>query len=427
MYYKVTASKLQGTIKIPPSKSHTMRAILFASLANGQSMIHNYLHSPDTEAMISACRQMGAQITVSQDLLIIVGVNGKLKTPDNIIDAGNSGQVLRFIGAIAGLTPAFTIITGDHSIRSNRPIEPLLEGLRGLGATALSSKLNGYAPIMVQGPLLGGTTHLDGTDSQPVSGLLIAAAFAPKESTINVNNPGEKPWIDLTLSWFDRLGIKYKHTDYKQYIIYGHSKYDGFEYHVPGDFSSCAFPLAAAIITNSCITLENLDLDDSQGDKALINTIQAMGGLIAIDKNNKSINTHGLGNFLGQEIDINNYIDALPILAVLGCFAQGNTIITNAAIARKKESDRLATITQELRKMGADIEEYEDSLKITCSPLTGAQVDSYNDHRIAMALTVAGLTTKHPTRVNNVECISKSYPNFLTSLHQLGAQIEVGE
>jgi 3-phosphoshikimate 1-carboxyvinyltransferase len=423
MNYLIKPSKLSGAITIPASKSHTLRAILFASLAHGESIIHNYLHSPDTDAMIAACRLLGAKIHATKHQLNIIGTNGTPQTPENIIDAGNSGQVLRFVAAVAALTSGYTIITGDESVRKNRPVQPLLDGLTHLHVFAKSSQNNATAPIIIQGPLRGGETTLNGEDSQPVSALLIAAAFATNPTVINVRNPGEKPWVDLTLSWLKRLGIQYEKQDYTQYKIMGNARYAGFEYIVPGDFSSCAFPLVAGLITNSAITLQNLDFSDAQGDKELICALQTMGANIEYDLTQKIITTHPIEKLIGQTIDVNNYIDAVPILAVAACFATSETLITGAAIARKKESNRLAAITQELQKMGANILELEDGLKIMPSKLVGAKVDSFNDHRIAMALAVAGMMATGETIITNVSCVEKSYPDFAQAMRDLGGII----
>lgn len=423
MHYRVRPSRLQGSITVPPSKSHSLRAILFASLAQGCSYIRNYLPSPDTQAMLQACELLGADITVNRELITIIGVGGKPRIPANVIDAGNSGQVLRFVAAVAALTAGYTVLTGDTSIRTLRPVQPLLEGLTGLGVQAFSTQGNGNAPIIVKGPMQGGKTQLDGADSQPVSALLIAAAFAPQPSVIEVTNPGEKPWIDLTLDWLQRLGIAYQREGYTKYSLMGNAAYAGFDYTVPGDFSSCAFPLVAAIITDSELQLNNLDMQDSQGDKALISVLQKMGADIVISPEQKTLHIRSGAILKGQTIDVNEYIDALPILAVLACFARGATTLTGAAIARKKESDRIAAMTQALRAMGASIDELEDGMRIYPKPLIGAQVPSFYDHRIAMAVAIAGLAAKGETVIEEVACVSKSYPDFLSSMQKIQADM----
>ncbi len=423
MPYLVRPSRLEGGITIPPSKSHTLRAILFATMAHGQSVIRNYLPSPDTQAMLRACTLLGAKIKVEKALLRIDGVGGQLSTPADVIDAGNSGQVLRFVAAVAALTSGYTVLTGDESIRTLRPVQPLLAGLSGLGVLAVSTQGNGSAPIIVKGPMLGGKTRLDGADSQPVSALLIAAAFAKEPTVIEVTNPGEKPWIDLTLDWLRRLGIAYEREGYTHYTLLGNAKYVGFDYTVPGDFSSCAFPLVAALITGSQVSLHNLDMQDVQGDKALIRILQDIGADIVVDAENNVLHVRPATLLIGKTIDVNQCIDALPILAVLACYVTGDTTLTGAAIARKKESDRISAITQALQAMGATIVESEDGMHISPTPLVGAVVPSFSDHRIAMALAVAGLAARGETVIENTACVAKSYPDFLASMQGLGADM----
>lgn len=425
MTYRVEASRLAGRVQIPSSKSHTLRAILFASLAQGQSHLQHCVASPDAAAMIQACRALGARITEREDGLLIEGVAGRPQTPENVIDAGNSGIVLRFIGAVAALTESYTVITGDASIRHQRPVQPLLEGLKGLGAFAVSAQGQGRAPIIVRGPLQGGSTRLSGEDSQPVSGLLIASAFAPGRTEIFVDHPGEKPWIDLTLDWLQRLGIACHHENYTHYVLEGGAQYAGFEYAVPGDFSSAAFPLVAALITGSEITLENLDLEDIQGDKALIPALQKLGAHLVIDPAHHRIEVKHTSRLQGGQIDINDFIDALPILAVLGCFTATPLTLANAAIARQKECDRLACITQELRKMGAQIVETPDSLTIHPGKLRAAVLHSHHDHRLAMALAVAGLRAEGVSTIEDTACVAKTYVEFVKAMQALGAKIEL--
>lgn len=421
---KIVPSQLKGRLVLPPSKSHTLRAILFGSMGEGTTRIHSYLKSPDTEAMVRAMTLFGVAIQVQETCIEIAGVDGQLKACKNVIDAGNSGQVLRFVGSLAALLPSFTVITGDHSICYSRPVQPLLGALSQLKAFATSSRLDGMAPIIVQGPLQPGFAELDGQDSQPVSGLLIAASFLNGTTKLHVKNPGEKPWIDLTLSWLHGLGGDITHHNYEHYTIRGPLKYKGFEKTIPGDFSSAAFALVAALITKSTLTIENIDMEEIQGDKKIITILAEMGACFEINAQKKTL-TVGISTALcGIKIDVNDCIDALPILAVLGCFVSGKTEITNASIARKKECDRIKAISQELRKMGASIEEKEDGLIITPAPLKGAQVFSHADHRIAMALSVAAFGSSGVTFIDGVECIAKSYPSFVSDFQNIGGAIE---
>jgi 3-phosphoshikimate 1-carboxyvinyltransferase len=411
---RIQKSSLAGSLTLPSSKSHTIRAILLAAFTQGTSFIHHYLESPDTRCAIQAASQFGAKVTETYRGLAIQGVAGYPRTPSHVIDAGNSGQVLRFVGALAALAEGYTVLTGDESIRSNRPIQALVEGLKGLNAWAVSTRENGYAPLIVKGPLQAGTTSLEGRDSQPVSALLMAAAFTEGETEIQVQQAA------LTLSWLDRLGVSYRHKKFERFVIQGRRMRPAFEVTIPGDLSALAFPLAAALITQSELLIQRVDLQDVQGDKALVFLLQRMGACLEIHPTLCHLKVLAKGTLQGCVIDANDFIDAVPILAVIGCFAEGETQIIHASIARQKESNRLACMAAELKKMGASIEETEDGLKIKQSKLKGARVNSHGDHRIAMSLIVAGLAAEGETEVQGIECISKSFPTFLDDLKKMG-------
>lgn len=420
---RVEPSCLKGDVIIPPSKSHTMRAILFAALSEGVSCIERFLISPDTQAMIDAVCLFGAEIEVTPDVLYIRGCAGKPRAASDVIQCGNAGQVLRFIGALGGLIPEYTILTGDASIRGNRPIKPLLDAMQQLGAFAVASRGGEHAPIIIKGPFSQRVATFDGQDSQPVSGLLIAAAFAPFPIELYVTDPGEKPWIDLTLHWLDKFGIAYEARNYTYYRVEGNSHIPGFRYRVPSDLSTAAFPLAAALLTRSELTLHGIDIDDVQGDKVLFSVLERMGSSVYIDKMQKTLSVGKLDQLQGMRIDANDFSDALPILAVIGCFAHGTTEIVNAQIARKKESDRVACMTRELKKMGARIEEREDGLVIQQSKLHGAVLNAHRDHRIALSLCIAAMAAESPSIIQGVECIDKTYPHFIRDFQSLGARI----
>lgn len=423
--YQISKSHLQGAISIPPSKSQTMRALLFAMLGKGKSVINNYLPSPDTNAMAAACCQLGAEVSIFPDKIEIIGNNACPKAPNNTeIHAGNSGIILRFVSAIAGLADQPIILTGDHSICHQRPIKPLLDGLTQLGVSASSIQGNDHAPVRIQGRIKPGKAIVSGEDSQPVSALLIASAFGDGPVDLEVIHPGEKPWVGLTLSWFDRLGISYQNNNFAHYRVTGNSRYPGFSYTVPGDLSSAAFPILAALVTKSELTLNNIDLSDAQGDKKLIDVLQQMGAMIDYyPKTHQLIVRQSKTPLQGIFLDINDYIDAIAVLAVVGCFAEGVTEIRNASVARLKECDRIHCLAIELRKMGADIEELEDGLRISSSLLHGASLDSHNDQRLAMALTIAALGAKGESYVSGAEWAAKTFPAFFTQFQALGANL----
>jgi 3-phosphoshikimate 1-carboxyvinyltransferase len=341
---------------------------------------------------------------------------------ERVIDAGNSGQVLRFVGAAAALSEASSWVGGDASICQRRPVKPLLEGLTQWGAKASSLSKEGFAPIRVQGPLKGGEAYVEGADSQPISGLLMAAALLEgKKSCLRVAHPGACPWVELTLSWLRRLGHRIEQQGYTDYEITGGPPHAGFTYRAPGDWSSAAFPIALAFVTHSSLILHDLDPDDVQGDRLFIELVRLMGG--RLEWKGRALHVEG-GELRGIEVDVNSLIDALPILAVLGCYAKGEMRLVNGAMARHKESDRIAAIGQELRRMGAAIEEREDGLTIRSSSLKGAALQSHADHRIAMALTVAALGAQGESTLEGSEWMVKSYPDFVSTLKKLGAKID---
>lgn len=421
---EVLPSTIKGTIKVPPSKSQTLRAILFATLAAGTSTVDNLLDSADADAMLNACKLLGAKITKTATGITVVGTGGALTAPEDVINAGNSGIVLRFISAVSALGTFPIVLTGDHSIRNQRPMETMLGALTKLGVTALSTRNNGFAPLIIQGPITQTKTTVNGVDSQPVSSLLILGAFSKKPIEINVIDPGEIPWIKLTLDWMDFLNVPYENNSFCNYKIGGGSPIKGFHYTVPGDMSSAAFSVAAAVIAGSSLIVQGLDFSDRQGDKLFFDILKQMGAQLTISHETRTLEIHPGSKLKGITVDINDCIDAICILAVTACYAAGETRITNASVARNKECNRIEALVEELSKMGADIKETEDGLCIQGKPLNGAEVDSHADHRMAMSLAVAALGAKGKTCIKHFECIKKTYPTFINDFKNAGAHFD---
>lgn len=420
----VNPSKIEGIITIPSSKSHSHRAIIFGAMGRGVTTIRHLLKSPDTEGMLRAWETLGVKISQSDDIIKIQGLGGCIHGADDVIDVGNSGIALRFLTTLCGLSTKPIVITGDHSIRHQRPMGALLNALTQLGVKAVSTKGDGYAPIIVQGPFKGGKVIVNGRDSQPVSALLISSIFASGTTKIAVEEAGEIPWIQLTLDWLDRLNVDYMRKNYSEYMIQGNGGYDGFDYIVPGDWSSAAFPAAAALITKGAITLRNVDKADVQGDKKLFELFEQMGACIEYDHGERCVKVSYKAPLKGISADINDCIDCITILAVVACFAEGMTTITNASVAKEKECDRIECIAKELRKMGAQVQKNDDGLTIVGGPLRGAEVDSHNDHRMAMSLAVAAMGASGSSIINNTDCIRKTYPTFIDDMKMIGAEIK---
>lgn len=419
-WWVTKTEKLTGSIEVPPSKSHTMRALLFGALADGRSTLYHPLASPDTEAMITACKALGSTIERHQHYLTIDGVGGRPSSSVRMVDAGNSGQVLRFIAAVAALSEAPTTLTGDLSIRTRRQVKPLFEGLSGLGATVVSLEEKQSVPFTVYGPIkAGGHTHCLGMDSQPVSALLIASSFLEGTTILEVEEPQEEPWIDLTLYWLRKQQISVMHKAYRHYHVQGKRLQRPFFYTVGKDYSSAAFPAAAACLTKSLLHLQGLDPEDIQGDKHFFSWLKQMGASVVWEEGGVTVGAQQ--PLQGITADMNLCIDALPIMAVLATQCTSPSFLYHITGAQYKESDRVDGIINNLRTMGAVIERQENGIKISPSTLHEAEVDSLADHRLAMALFVAGLCAKGKTHIRGAECSEKSFPRFLEIMQKIGA------
>jgi 3-phosphoshikimate 1-carboxyvinyltransferase len=421
----VEPSHLQGKIRIPGSKSQTLRALLFGTLAKGETRIEQPLLSPDSKAMVQACRRLGAHIVQGSDFFLVHGVDGIIDGADGTIDAGNSGIVLRFCSAVGALASTPVHITGDYSICNQRPMQPLIEALRQSQVEVECLSKEGYAPLVIKGPLQRGQVCFSGKDSQPVSALLIAGAFSKDGVSFSVEDPGEKPWVQLTLSWLERFGISYQAENFTHYQVTGGNRISGFHYTVPGDLSTLAFPVVQALLSGTELTVANVDLEDEQGDKELFTLLTKMGATFNYDKEKKTLHVRKGKQLKGVTVDINGFIDALPILAVAASLADGETHIVNASVAREKECNRIAAVVMELRKMGATIQETVDGLRIRGTHLKGAHLYGHNDHRMAMALTVAAMNAEGVSEIESVGCIGKTYPSFVSDWKEAGARLEV--
>ena len=400
--------QLHGAVTAPPSKSHTHRAVIIASLACGTSTIENPLMSGDCIATMDACRKFGARLDAG-DVLRVEGVGGMPKTPVSDIDVKSSGTTIRFMTAVSALCDGTTNLTGDSSIRA-RPFGPLLRSLTDLGAErAESINGNGCPPVAITGNLKGGRTVIEGYSSQFISGLLVACPLTKADSEIEAQNMVSRPYVRMTLEHLERAGAKVRHEALKKFHIEGDQSYGPLNYTVPGDHSSAAFLRAAAYITDSDIEISGLDEHDIQGDRAVTDIMREMR---SGDK---------------REIDLRDTPDLLPVSAVLGCTANGTTILKNAQHARRKESDRISALGTELKKMGADIEERPDGLVVRGSGLRGARLDGHGDHRIVMALAVAALGAQGRSIINGADTLSKSYPRFVDDMARLGANMRVVE
>jgi len=417
-------STLKGRVSIPGSKSHTIRAIAIASLAEGTSSIQRPLISSDTMSAVECYSALSSRIdTKDKKNWIVEGMANLVSVPAEPIDVGNSGTTLRVAAGSAALCKSSDpiILTGDQQIQS-RPIEPLLQALRDLGTDAKSLKSNGMAPISIRGRLKGGSATLECITSQYLSSLLLACPLAEKNSTINVTLLNEPDYVQITMDWLDKQNIRYENDNFKRIKIYGNQTYKAFDTAIPADFSSATFFLCAGAILDADITLEGLDFSDSQPDKAVVDYLRDMGADIEVSEKGVRVRKNRLK---GIEIDMNRTPDALPAMAVTAACAKGTTRLVNVAQARNKETDRIACMAEELGKIGIKTEELPDGLIIHGGKITPAKVNGHHDHRIVMALSLAAMAADGQIEIDTAEAMNVTFPDYVELMCSIGAKMRV--
>ncbi len=417
-------SRLAGEVLIPASKSHTIRAVAIAALAEGLSLIRNPLWSGDAEAAVRSYRALGAQLDTSDPALWKVsGIGGRIAPCEEMIDVGNSGTTLRIAMGSAALASEGqpTTFTGDEQIRS-RPVGPLLKALSDLGASCESLEGNGKAPVRIAGSLKGGTTSIEAKTSQYLTSLLMCAPLAAGDTEIDVTLLNEPGYVHMTLDWLDKQGILYEHENMRRFRVQGRQLYKPFDLPVPADFSSATFFLCAAALFGDEVVLTGLDFADSQPDKAVVEYLRSMGANITIDADGITVQAAPLH---GVEIDMNATPDALPAMAVTAAFAEGTTRLVNVGQARVKETDRITCMAQELEKLNGKVEELPDGLIVHGSSLRVAPVHGRDDHRIVMALALAGLGLDEPITIETAQAMAVTFPDFVTLMQSLGADMQL--
>ena len=421
--------RLSGEVCAPPSKSYTQRILIAAALSSGEGKVSNPLLSDDTEATLRAITALGAETKFEEHCWNIKG-STPLQNAKAPIDCGESGATLRFMIPIAALAPDPSILVFKGSLE-RRPIEPLLKSLNGLGANARFKKLGGKDAVFVEGGgIIGGQTSIAGNvSSQFISGLMFACPMAKVDTEIDLTTPLESAdYVKMTADVLEAHGVRIEiYDNFKRIVIPANQTYKPCDCRVPGDFSSAAFLLAAAAITNSKVQVNDLDNKSAQGDKAILGILKQMGVAGKVCEN--SVEIDGTGSQLKPlSINTKNIPDLVPVCAVLACYAKGSSKINGAQRLRLKESDRLSSLYLELRKMGVQIDVDASSLTVKGScALHSAVIDPHNDHRIAMACSVAALGAEGETTIQNAECVRKSYPQFFTHLRQIGAEIVGGK
>jgi 3-phosphoshikimate 1-carboxyvinyltransferase len=409
------ATKIKAEIAVPGSKSITQRALIAAALADGVSNLTGPLESEDTRYTAAALEQMGVMVEKGRDKWTVNGNGGLIATPDKEIFLGNNGTATRFLTSVAALGSGTFRINGDARM-AERPILPLIQALQGWEVDIASINNNGCPPLLIKANgLSGGKTTLPaGKSSQYLSSLLLVGPYARKEAELDVE--GEilsLPYVFMTLAVMEAFGIRVEANEALNSFRIPRGIYRAMDYAVEGDASNASYFYAAAAVTGGEVTVPNVPVPSLQGDAAFVALLARMG--CQVNKTGEGLTVSGPEELKGITIDMGDMPDVVPTLAVVASRAKGRTTIKNIAHLRIKECDRLHVMAVELAKMGARVQELEDSLiiegKDPDAPMHGAAINTYNDHRIAMSFAVAGLAVPG-VKILGEECVAKSFPDF---------------
>lgn len=415
---KITPTKLQGKVKVPPSKSMAHRAIICASLAKGKSRIDNIEYSKDIEATIKAMQSLGTTIEKHENYVTVDG-STTYSLQDSFIDCEESGSTLRFMVPISIVEENRVHFVGSGNL-GKRPLTTFYEIFeqQNIGYMFKDEILDLY----IGGVLKSGDFQIPGNiSSQFITGLLFALPLVDGSSTITITSPLEsKGYIDLTLQMLESYGIHIYHQDYQVFEISGNQKYQPRDYRVEADFSQAAFYLVAGAIGND-VTLLDLNLDSLQGDKETLTILERMGATIETTKDGVKVCAKQLH---GTIVDASQCPDVIPVVSVACCVASGKSEVINASRLRIKECDRIMATTSQLQVLGANIVEEESSMAMQgVTTLQGGICKSYDDHRIAMMLAIAATICQEEVIIDNKECVQKSYPSFWEDYQMLGGVI----
>lgn len=421
------ASPFDARMVTPPSKYHTHRAFILASLSDGESRIRKISESLDNMATLRCLSLLGIRFERSHDGYTVWG--RPYQTPENVLDVGNSGSTIHFLLALTSTAPGAAIFTGDASVRS-RPQKPYLEALNRWGIEAWSTQGDGRPPIVVKyhdPKRLGPDVEVDGLISPWRTGLILLGPLTGHE--VKVTTAGvvqESTYVSMTIAMMKQFGVEViASSDHRSYLIPGKQYYTPATIQIPGDISLASFALALAALTGSHLVCSNIDLTTIHPEAAIIAVLQRMGADLRIHPEAQSVEITGSGRLKGIDVDCSDAPDMVPILSVLLALAEGRSRIQNAYQVRFKESDRLMAMCQ-LNKMGAKVKETADGLEIEgVEKLHGATIDSFQDHRVQMSFAIAGAVAEGTTLVSDPPASNASYPNFLSDIREMGVPVEV--
>lgn len=405
-----------AVVTIHGSKSYTHRALMISALADGESVLVNCLESDDTKRTLQGLERFGIPSSQRWDDFHVLGKGGKLEGRGDIF-VGNSGTSMRFLTALAALKNGRTLLDGNERMRE-RPMEDLLNGLQALGVNAYSKEKNGCPPIVVESQgLKGGRARIKGEESsQFLSALLMIAPYAQEDVCVEITGHlASKPYVDITLSVMSAFGVKVESDGYHSFLVRAGQHYLSRTYRVEGDASNASYFFAAAAITKGRVRVENFCPGSVQGDSGFLAILKEMGCDVTEGEDWAEVRGNDLH---GVKVDMNAMPDVVPSLAATAAFARGKTIIQNIGHLRLKESDRIKALALELGRMGIRVKEGEDWLEIEGGEVHGAEIETHDDHRLAMSFAIAGLAVPG-VKIKGERCVDKSFPQFWEVLQGL--------
>ena len=408
----VPCGRVQGSLTPPSSKSYAQRALAVSLLAQGPTVLRKLDFCQDTLSALGCIHTLGAEVIEIDEHTLSIG--GGLSPRESTLHVGESGLASRLFTPIAALANRPLRIVGRGSLLE-RPMQMMIEPLKQLGARVTDN--HGYLPFEVCGPLSGGEAEVDGSvSSQFITGLLLALPMAATDTTLHVSKAVSTPYLDMTIDTAARFGVDIFHRDYAEFYIPGGQRYKGLDLTIEGDWSAAAMLLVAGAVAGE-VCVENISALSKQADTAILDALARAGAEVIIEGDSITAKQRELHGF---EFDATQCPDLFPALAALAATAEGETILYGTNRLTHKESNRAETIAEEFQKLGISVDISEENvMRIRGGKIRATEVESHNDHRIAMALAVAALCSEGVMRIHGAECVAKSYPDFFEQLESI--------